>query len=135
MKKIILPAIIVCSLSQAFAQETVKQASEVRQLSGERSAVNTSSIVNHSEEVILTRESFALPSGRQILKEYRLDISALKFSNQEEANNFFLMRTGNLISFKVDYDHQIVIASLNLDYAKTWDVDQWNSYLMNQFKR
>jgi hypothetical protein len=135
MKKIFLPAILVCSLSNSFAQETVKQAVDVRQLSDERSMVNTSSTANDSEEVILTREFLALPAGRQILKEYRLDISALNFSNQEEANTFFLMRTGNLISFKVDYEQKIVFANLNLDYAKTWNVDQWNSYLMNQFKR
>jgi hypothetical protein len=61
---------------------------------------------------------------------YQADIKVLAFPSETQAQEFFSMKTNNLLSYSLDYPAGKVIIHLHLAYADaSWTVKEWNTYI------
>ncbi|MFN6013206.1 MAG: hypothetical protein ACK47F_00770, partial [Flavobacteriales bacterium] len=88
-----------------------------------------------SDKLLLSRQYLVLPESDVVQKQYVADLSGLNFASYEEAQEFFNLRSGNLVNYQLDATAQKVVIILNLQFAESWGVKEWNKYLGNQFQR
>ncbi|MFN5148859.1 MAG: hypothetical protein ACK5EK_07630 [Flavobacteriia bacterium] len=135
MKKTILTMTLVWVSLNSFGQERTQHFTESKISASDVSVSQNRGNTSDGSGLVLTRESLILPTTSALTKQYLADISQLNFSSVDEAQQFFNMRTGNLVSYELDFSSRKVTIKLNTDYAKTWSISEWNTYLANQFQR
>ncbi len=73
-------------------------------------------------------------NGSNVLTEYNTDVTAVGFTSEEQAKNFFLWFSDNLVEYKnFDFTSKKVTVVIHPEYLRnSWTVAQWNEYLRNK---
>lgn len=69
-----------------------------------------------------------LPADQPLSEFYTIDISALKFTEASEANQFFGMFTENAVLYRVNFDERTVMVNVHTSIFPDWDLNRWNEY-------
>lgn len=97
------------------------------------------SVSGFAQQAVKVDQSFTMELTDQLLEQkyVTLDISDLKFKNEQEAQKFFKSIANNLVEFNLDYASKKVTMVLYPERTGkfTYTLADWNTYIDNMAKR